>query len=165
MRQIAFLFCAWILLSPTLIERTTALLQKGLDQKITPPQVTMRDVPQQVLNLIVKDPAESSMLEPFKEMSSLVPAADQARLRPGATHAFTKKVEPAYQKFHDFLVAKYLPGCSTTIETNKLPNGDKIYAYATRQQTTTELTPTQIHQIGLDEVKRMKEWVAKGKSA
>jgi uncharacterized protein (DUF885 family) len=141
---------------PTLIEQTTALLQKGLDQKITPPQVTMRDVPQQVLNLIVKDPAESSMLEPFKEMSSLVPAADQARLRPAATDAFTKKVEPAYQKFHDFLVAKYLPGCRTTIGTNKLPNGDKIYAYTTRQQTTTELTPAQIHQIGLDEVKRIR---------
>ena len=70
----------------------------------------MRDVPQQVLNLIVKDPAESSMLEPFKEMSSLVPAADQTRLRQAATEAFTKKVEPAFQKLHDFLVAKYLPG-------------------------------------------------------
>ncbi len=141
---------------PALIEQTTALLQKGLDQKITPPQVTMRDVPQQVLNLIVKDPAESSMLEPFKEMSSLVPAADQARLRQTTTDAFTKKVEPAYQKFHDFLVAKYLPDCRTTIGTNKLPNGDKIYAYTTRQQTTTELTPAQIHQIGLDEVKRIR---------
>jgi len=141
---------------PTLIEQTIALLQKGLEQKITPPQVTMRDVPQQVLNLIVKDPAASSMLEPFKKMSSLVPAPDQARLRPAATDAFTKKVEPAYQKFHDFLVAKYLPGCRTTIGTDKLPNGDKIYAYTTRQQTTTELTPAQIHQIGLDEVKRIR---------
>jgi uncharacterized protein (DUF885 family) len=141
---------------PALIEQTIALLQKGLDQKITPPQVTMRDVPQQVLNLIVKDSAESSMLDPFKEISSLVPAADQTRLRQAASDAFTKKVEPAYQKLHDFLVAKYLPGCRTTIGTNKLPNGDKIYAYTTRQQTTTELTPAQIHQIGLDEVKRIR---------
>jgi uncharacterized protein (DUF885 family) len=131
-------------------------LQKGLDQKFTPPQVTMRDVPQQVLNLMVKDPAESSMLEPFKEMSSLVPAADQARLRQAATDAFTRKVEPAFQKLHDFLAANYLPGCRTTIGTDKLPNGDKIYAYTTRQQTTTELTPAQIHQIGLDEVKRIR---------
>jgi uncharacterized protein (DUF885 family) len=142
--------------APALIEQTIALLQKGLEQKFTPPQVTMRDVPQQVLNLIVKDPAESSMLEPFKEMSSLVPAADQVRLRQTATDAFTQKVEPAYQKLHDFLVAKYIPGCRTTIGTNKLPNGDKIYAYTTRQQTTTDLTPAQIHQIGLDEVKRIR---------
>jgi uncharacterized protein (DUF885 family) len=140
---------------PALIDQTIALLEKGLEQKITPPQITLRDVPQQVLNLIVKDPAQSSMLEPFKEMSSLVPAADQARLRQAATDAFTKKVEPAYQKLHDFLVAKYLPGSRTTIGVNKLPNGDKIYAYTTRQQTTTELTPAQIHQIGLDEVKRI----------
>jgi tetratricopeptide (TPR) repeat protein len=59
---------------PVLVEQTIALLQKGLDQKFTPPQVTMRDVPQQVLNLLVKDPAESSMLESFKEMPSLIPA-------------------------------------------------------------------------------------------
>jgi len=141
---------------PALIEQTIGLLQKGLEQKITPPQVTMRDVPQQVLNLMVKDPAASSMLEPFKEMSALVPAVDQTRLRKAATDAFAQKVEPAYQRFHDFLAAKYIPGCRTTIGTNKLPNGDKIYAYTTRQQTTTELTPAQIHQIGLDEVKRIR---------
>jgi uncharacterized protein (DUF885 family) len=141
---------------PALIDQTVALLQKGLEQKMTPPQVTMRDVPQQVLNLIVKDPAESSMLEPFKEMSSLVPAADQARVRKAAADAFTQKVEPAYQRLHDFLATKYVPGCRTTIGTNKLPNGDKIYAYTTRQQTTTELTPAQIHQIGRDEVKRIR---------
>ena len=141
---------------PALIDQTIALLQKGLEQKVTPPQVTLRDVPQQVLNLIVKDPAESPMLAPFKEMSALVPAADQARLRQAATDAFTKKVEPAFQKLHDFLAAKYLPGARATIGANKLPNGDKIYAYTTRQQTTTELTPAQIHQIGLDEVKRIR---------
>ena len=141
---------------PALIDQTIALLQKDLDQKFTPPQVTMRDVPQQVLNLIVKDPAESSMLAPFKEMPSLIPAVDQTRLREAATDAFTKKVEPAFQKLHDFLATKYLPGCRTSIGADKLPNGDKIYAFTTRQETTTELKPSQIHQIGLDEVKRIR---------
>ncbi len=141
---------------PALVDQTIALLQKGLEQKFTLPQITLRDVPQQVLNLIVKDPAESPMLAPFKEMPALIPAADQTRLRQAATEAFTKKVEPAFQKLHDFLVAKYLPGSRTTIGVNKLPNGDKIYAYNTRQQTTTELTPAQIHQIGLEEVKRIR---------
>jgi uncharacterized protein (DUF885 family) len=96
------------------------------------------------------------MLEPFKEMSSLVPAPEQTRLRQAATEAFTKKIAPAFQKLHDFLVSKYLPGARTTIGASKLPNGDKIYAYTTRQQTTTELTPAQIHKIGLDEVKRIR---------
>jgi uncharacterized protein (DUF885 family) len=141
---------------PALIDQTIALLQKGLEQKVTPPQITLRDVPQQVLNLIVKEPVDSPMLAPFKEMSALVPVADQTRLRQAATEAFTKKVGPAFQKLHDFLTAKYLPGARTTIGANKLPNGDKIYAYTTRQQTTTELTPAQIHQIGLDEVKRIR---------
>jgi uncharacterized protein (DUF885 family) len=141
---------------PALVDQTIALLEKGLEQKMTPPQVTLRDVPQQVLNLIVKDPAESPMLAPFKEMAALVPAADQTRLREAATDAFTKKVGPALQKLHDFLTAKYLPGARTTIGANRLPNGEKMYAFTTRQHTTTELTPAQIHQIGLGEVKRIR---------
>ena len=141
---------------PGLIDQTIVLLEKGAEQKFTPPQITLRDVPQQVLNLIVKDPAESPMLAPFKEMAATVPATDQARLRQAATDAFTKKVEPALQKLHDFLVTKYLPGARTSLGANKLPNGEKLYAYLTRQQTTTELTPAEIHQIGLDEVKRIR---------
>ena len=88
---------------PALIDQTIALLEKGLEQKVTPPQVTLRDVPQQVLNQIVKDPAASPVLTPLKEMSALVPAADQSRLRQAATEAYTKKVGPAFQKLHDFL--------------------------------------------------------------
>lgn len=141
---------------PALIDQTIALLEKGLELRVTPPQVTLKDLPQQVLALIVKDPATSSMLASFKEMPAIVPAADQARLRQAATEAFTKKVEPAYQKLHDFLVAKYIPGARTTLGANKLPNGERIYAYSVRQQTTTELSPEQIHQIGLDEVKRIR---------
>jgi uncharacterized protein (DUF885 family) len=141
---------------PALVEQTIALLQKGLEQRVTPPQVTLRDVPQQVLNLLVKNPAESTMLAPFKEMAALVPAADQTRLRQAATEAFTAKVAPAFQKLHDFLAGKYLPGARTTISVNKLPNGEKMYAFTTRQETTTDLTPPQIHQIGLGEVKRIR---------
>src|SRR3954463_13472615 len=141
---------------PALIDQTIALLEKGLELKVTWPQVTLRDVPQQVLNLIVKDPAQSSMLAPFKAMPAIVPATDQTRLRQAATEAFTKKVEPAFQKLHDFLVTKYLPGARTTLGANKLPNGEKFYAYSVRQQTTTDLSPAQIHQIGLDEVKRIR---------
>jgi uncharacterized protein (DUF885 family) len=141
---------------PALVDQTIGLLEKGLEQKVTPPQVTLRDVPHQVLNLIVKNPADSPMLQPFKEISAVVPAADQTRLREAASDAFTKKVGPALQKLHDFLVAKYLPGARSTIGANKLPNGDKMYAFTTRQQTTTDLTPAQIHQIGLGEVKRIR---------
>ena len=141
---------------PALVDQTIALLEKGLELKVTPPQVTLRDVPQQVSNLIVKDPAESSMLTPFKEMAAIVPAADQTRLRQAASEAFTKKAEPAFQKLHDFLVAKYLPRARTTLGTNKLPNGEKMYAFSVRQQTTTELAPARIRQIGLDEVKRIR---------
>jgi uncharacterized protein (DUF885 family) len=141
---------------PALVDQTIALLEKGLEQKMTPPQVTLRDVPQQVLNLIVKDPANSPMLAPFKEMAALVPPADQTRLREAANDAFTKKVGPALQKLHDFLTAKYLPGARITTGANKLPNGEKMYAFTTRQHTTTELTPAQIHQIGLGEVKRIR---------
>jgi uncharacterized protein (DUF885 family) len=140
---------------PALVDQNIALLQKGLEEKFTPPRITLRDVPQQVLNLLVKEPLESPMLAPFKEMPASVPEADRARLRQAAIDAFTQKVEPAFQKLHDFLAAKYLPGARETIGAGQLPNGDKLYAFTTRQQTTTDLSPAQIHAIGLAEVKRI----------
>lgn len=141
---------------PALIDQNIALLQRGLEQKITHPQITAREIPQQVLNLIVKDPMESPMLAPFKQVPAAVPAADQKRLQQAAVEALTRKVEPAYQKLHDFLVAKYLPSLRTSTGVDKLPNGEKWYAFTTRRETTTELSPAQIHQIGVDEVKRIR---------
>ncbi len=140
----------------TLVDDTIALLEKGLETGITPPKVTLRDVPQQVLNQLVDDPTQSPLLRSFQEFPADMPAEEQERLRNAATEIYTAQVVPAYRKLHGFLTEKYIPGCRETIGMKDLPDGEAWYQYNIKQMTTTDLTPRQIHDIGLSEVKRIR---------
>ncbi len=142
---------------PTLVDQTIVRLEKGLEEGVTPSRVTLRDVPQQVKNLLVEDPLESPMLRAFTEFPESGAAADQARHEEEAVRLFRQAVAPAYQKLHDYLVESYIPGTRESIGMSRLPDGEDWYAYRVKQMTTTDLTPQEIHEIGLSEVKRIRQ--------
>jgi uncharacterized protein (DUF885 family) len=141
---------------PRVIDQSIALLDRGLKEGITPPRVTLRDVPAQVESLLVDDPLKSPMLKAFQSFPDSVPAADRERLTREAVQAFKEQVAPAFRKLHGYLVNTYLPASRESIAMGDLPNGKAWYAYLARVNTTTDLTPEQIHQIGLAEVKRIR---------
>ncbi len=143
--------------APRVIDQTLALLAQGLKEGITPPKVTLRDVPAQFESLLTDDPAESPVLETFQRIPETIPAADRERLRREAAQIFQSQVAPALRKLHDYLVQTYIPEARETIAIRDLPDGRAWYAYLVRQATTTDLTPEQIHQIGLSEVKRIRK--------
>jgi len=142
---------------PTVIDQSMALLDQGLAEGITPPKVTLRDVPAQVQSVLVDDPMKSPMLKAFQKFPDSISTAEQERLKREATAAFTDQVAPAYRKLHGYLVNTYLPAARESIATGDLPNGKAWYAFQARSYTTTNLTPEQIHQIGLAEVKRIRK--------
>ncbi|HEY2292702.1 MAG TPA: DUF885 domain-containing protein [Thermoanaerobaculia bacterium] len=142
---------------PRVIDQTLALLDRGLKEGITPPKVTLRDVPGQVESLLVDDPLKSPMLKAFQKFPDTVPAADRERLTREAVAAFRSQVAPAFRKLHTYLTNTYLPAARESIAMGGLPNGKAWYAYQARVYTTTNLTPEQIHQIGLAEVKRIRQ--------
>lgn len=141
---------------PTVLDQVTVLLQKGIAAGVTWPKITLRDVPKQVQDLLSDDPMKSPLLVPFTRIPVTIPAADRERLTAAAVAAYTGKVKPAYQKFHDYLVSTYVPGSRDKIAFTALPDGEAWYAYNVRIQTTTNRTPQQIHDIGLSEVKRIR---------
>jgi uncharacterized protein (DUF885 family) len=141
---------------PTVIDQTIVLLQKGLEAGITPPRITLRDVPDQVASQMNADPEQNALLKPFSEFPLQISEADRVRLRATAAVVVKEKVIPAFAKLHEFLVAKYLPGARETIGMRDLPNGRAWYAFRARVDTTTTLSPEQIHEIGLGEVKRIR---------
>src|SRR3989440_2184643 len=141
---------------PVLVNQTIALLQRGLATGVTPPQITLRDVPAQALSLVVADPLTSPMLAAFMHFPAEIAGADQQRLRTAAVAAYRDSVAPAFQKFSAFLRGTYLPGARQTIGMRDLPNGLDWYRVRARTTTTTDLTPEQIHAIGLAEVKRIR---------
>jgi uncharacterized protein (DUF885 family) len=141
---------------PAVIDQTLILLNQGLTFAITPPRVTLRDVPQQVKDQMVEDPEKNPLLKPFTEFPAEISEVERARLRAAAAGALRTRVIPAFGRLHDFLVTQYLPGARQSIALSDLPDGKAWYAFNVRTITTTSLTPAQIHQIGLAEVKRIR---------
>lgn len=140
----------------TLVEQNIALLEEGLKTGITPAKVTLPEVPQQVLNQIVENPSNAPILGAFKEFPETVPAAELERIRKEAFQIYTGQIVPALQRFHQFLVNKYISGCRETIGCSNLPDGQAWYAYLCKFHTTTNMTPDEIFNLGMSEVKRIR---------
>ncbi len=134
------------------MDQTIALLKQGVKEGMTEPRVVMQGVPAQIAANIVSNPAASPFYAPFRKMPSMIPAAEQARLRAEAKAAISQVVTPAYRKLQQYFDNEYLPHCRTSIAAEALPAGKAYYAYMVRKYTTTDLTPGEIHQIGLKRV-------------
>jgi uncharacterized protein (DUF885 family) len=141
---------------PTAVDEKIALMQEGLKRGYTPPKITLRDVPKQIADLIPAEPLKSALLQAFTEFPAGMPEGDRKRLTARAESIYTASLVPAFQKLHDYFAATYLPACRETIAAMALPSGVAGYNFHVRWQTTTTLTPAQIHEIGLAEVKRIR---------
>lgn len=142
--------------TPEVVDQTIAWMRKGMAAGITPPAITLRDVPQQIRNQLVDEPDQSPLLAAFMKFPANVDSLQQATLKKQAEAAYSEKVAPAFEKLLAFMENEYLPAARESIAMRDLPNGEAWYAYNVKQSTTTDLTPEQIHQIGLDEVKRIR---------
>ena len=138
------------------VDQTIGNLQDGLKRGYTPPKITMRDVPKQITDLLPPDPLKSALLEPFTEFPANFSAAERNRLVDRAKQIYASNLVPAFQKLNNYLVATYIPACRENIAASALPDGTAAYAFHVRWQTTTPLTPQEIHEIGLAEVKRIR---------
>jgi uncharacterized protein (DUF885 family) len=141
---------------PRNVEEQVALLKEGLRKGFTQPKIAMRDVPKQIADLVPEDAMKSALLEAFTEFPPSIGEADRGRLTARATQIYSSAVRPAFLKLHDYLATTYLPACREAIAATALPNGAANYRFHVRWQTTTNLTPQQIHETGLAEVKRIR---------
>ncbi len=130
-------------------------MREGVTRGYTLPKVlTERTLPQLSAH-VVERPEDSVYWGPVRNMPASFSAADRERITAAYRAAIAGKVVPSYRRLHDFMRDEYLPRGRTTDGLGALPDGDKWYAYRVRDITTTDLTPAQIHEIGLAEVKRI----------
>jgi uncharacterized protein (DUF885 family) len=141
---------------PTLVTQTLERLEKGLAAGVTPPRITLRDVPGQVQALMTDDPMKSAILEPFTRIPETLPAPDRGRITREAVQVYQEQVVPSLRKLYRYLSETYVPGSRESIAMSALPDGQAWYAYNVKEITTTDLTPQQIHELGLSEVKRIR---------
>jgi uncharacterized protein (DUF885 family) len=148
-------------LIPAYSDELIAITKQAIAQKYVQPCMTLGGLERSVRGVIVADPVKSRFYAPFNaNRPNAVTEADWSVMQAEAKAIITGKLNPAYTKAADFLVKDYLPHCAKVASVSAQPGGPTYYAYRVRVETTTSLTPDQIHKIGLDEVARIEAEMA-----
>src|SRR3546814_21164577 len=124
----------------------------------------MERVPAQISSQIVEEPAQSPFYRPFTKVPDAVPEADRKALAADAQRTISEKIVPAYRKLQAYFSDEYLPPARAGIAITDLPDGADYYTYLAGYYTTTDLTAAQIHDIGLEEVARIRAALEKLKA-
>ena len=140
-----------------LVDETIALAEQGRKKGLVAPAILMQRMPDQLAGQVVEFAADSPFFRPFAALPESFSPTDRERLRAEATEVIEKTVVPAYRKLDKYFNAKYLPAARDSIGLSALPNGSAWYEHQARSYTTTRLSPDEIHRIGLDEVKRIRD--------
>ena len=133
-------------------EQTTANMRQGMRDGLMPPRYLLEKVSDEAEDVAKQTGESSPFFGPLKEFPSSVPAAQQKRLREAALAVINTEIIPSYEKFAIFVRQDYAPHGRNDPGVWSLPDGDARYRYAIRRMTTTDLTPNQIHEIGLKEL-------------
>jgi uncharacterized protein (DUF885 family) len=143
---------------PATFRQITDNIMIGIEDKRVPPKSTLEQLLEEINALLAMKPEDSPFAAPLREFPAPISGADQAGLREEVLTAITKQVYPAYQRFGKFLQAVYIPAGRAEDGMWALPDGDAYYIYLVKQETTTDLTAAQIHQLG-------ESWVARDEDA
>ena len=138
---------------PRAFEENVIQMRKGMAEGLMPPRILLEKVVTQADGLATKAPDATPFAQPFAKFPDSISAADQKRLREQGLTAIRESVLPAYVKFTSFVRDEYAPKGRTDPGVWSLPDGTERYAFRVKESTTTNLSPGEIHQIGLDQVK------------
>lgn len=140
---------------PAYMDQNIGLMREGIKERILLPKVIGEKVLTQLNGMDWHDPTKHGFYKPFLKMPPTFSEADRQRLTAAARQTIKSDILPAYQRFRDFMQKEYVPASFEQVGAWQVPNGDATYAYLARSRTTTNFTPEQIHEIGLQEVKRI----------
>jgi uncharacterized protein (DUF885 family) len=141
---------------PRLFDQTVVQMRKGMADGLMPPRILLEQVVTQANGIATTPAQQSPFIHPFDKFPDAVPEADRKRLRDAGLAAVRDSVIPAYVKFTSFVRNEYAPKGRTEPGVWSLPDGPERYAFRVKESTTTDLTPEEIHQIGLAQVKEIE---------
>ena len=132
------------------------LMRLGLRTNYLPPRCTLTEIDQQFTAQVVADPTASVFYQPFKQFSAHIGEPERQKLCDAAQKAILGSVVPGYQALRQFVEHEYLPAARESIATADLPDGEAFYAHRIYYYTSLHLSAAQVHQTGLDEVRRIR---------
>tara|TARA_B100001996_G_C18659333_1_gene592462 strand:- start:405 stop:2180 length:1776 start_codon:yes stop_codon:yes gene_type:complete len=131
--------------------------KKGLNEGITQPRLVTEGVIAQIDALINSDIENNPYMKVFIEADeNMFSPNEKNNLIQDVKDLITNEINPAYKKLYDFLKYEYLPKSRNTIGISNIPGGKEYYEYLARYFTTTNLTPDEIHNLGLREIERIR---------
>ncbi len=137
-------------------DQAIANMREGIEEGIVQPRVVMEKVLPQITTHIVENAEDSVFYQPIANMPDDFSDADRTRLTEAYTAAITDEIIPVYTRLAEFIENDYLPVTRETVGVSDLPGGKDWYAYLVLTNTTIAMDPMEIHQIGLDEVTRIR---------
>ena len=141
---------------PNYIEQTIALMREGIKRQIMLPKIVLERIPTQIDHQIVSNPKESPFYKPFSHFANSIAETDRSRLIAAAENAIRSDVVPAFRRLKEFFVKEYLAASPDQVGIWQLPHGEEMYRFAVGLHTTTNMSPQEIHEIGLREVARIR---------
>ena len=141
---------------PRLFDETEIQMRKGMAEGLMPPRILLEKVGEQANGIAAKAADASPFALPFAKFPDSIAATDQKRLREQGLAAISESVIPAYVKFAKFVREDYAPKGRAEPGLWSLPDGPARYALRVKESTTTDLSPEEIHQIGLAQVREIE---------
>ncbi len=142
---------------PRIFDENTANMRKGMANGLMPPKFLLEKVVDQTNGIATQSPDKTPFAQPFNSFPASFSEADKTRLKAAGLAAIKDDVLPAYSKFATFVKEEYVPKGRSEVGVWSLPNGEAIYAFRVKRSTTTDKTPEQIHQIGLQQVAEIEK--------
>jgi uncharacterized protein (DUF885 family) len=143
------------------IDQAIANMREGIKQGIVLPKAVMVSALPQFKQLVAATAEDSIYYTPVKNFPRGFSPTDKARLIAAYHSTIAGKLNPAVKRLADFLEHDYLPACRTSSGYDALPNGAQWYRTRIANQTTTDMQPEEIHQLGLREVARIEQEYAR----
>lgn len=141
---------------PLYMQQQTDWMRQGLLSGITQPKAVLTGFEHSISSYITEDMPASVFYRPFLTRPDTINNAEWQQLQARAQQLIVNEVNPAYQAFYEFMVQEYIPGARSTIAASALPDGGAFYQNRLEHYTTLKLTPRQVHDTGLAEVKRIR---------
>src|SRR5262249_52953234 len=136
---------------PKALQQTEEVMRAGVKDHLVIVKFLAEKIPTQCAGIIAANP----FVLPIKKMPADFSDSGKKRLAEAITSTVESEVLPAYKQFASFITTDYVPYCRTTLSIESLPDGKRRYQAAIRRLTTTNLTPAEIHKIGLSEFDRI----------
>ncbi len=140
----------------TYFTQQTYWLNEGIKHGITQPKVVLSGFEDSIKAFIVDDAEQSDFYQPFKRMPKHFTDKQISTLQAQGKQIVLEKINPMYQRFYDYMVNTYIPNARESIAATELPDGKAFYQNRIEHYTTLEMTADEIHDIGLQEVARIR---------